>query len=385
MIRVGYIAGEPTPWRAPHLDRIADHPDIALTAIYAAATVQRREWKLEFEHDAVVLRGPSLPLTRVLHHDYPLTPQIWSLLERERFDVLVIGGWSLMATQLAIVWARLRKVPYLIVSENHLREERPRWVRTVKSIVLCQVIPQASGSLVTGTLAREHALSYGARPDRITVFPNTVDVTAYRSAAERLRGRREEIRRGLGIADDAVAVTQVGRLLHQKGVDETVEAVIRARTLSRRRLHLLLVGDGEMRSLLERRTKEAGLAVTFVGFRHGEGLLECYAATDIFALFSRREPWGVVVNEAAAFALPLVLTYAVGAGGDLLREGENGELVKTGDIDGQARALAMLAEDEALRDRYGRRSVELVEAWGYEPSVETFSAAIRLASGDRSS
>ena len=63
--------------------------------IYAAATVQRREWKLDYAHEPTFLRGPSLPLTRVLHHDYPLTPQIWRLLERERFDVLVIGGWSL--------------------------------------------------------------------------------------------------------------------------------------------------------------------------------------------------------------------------------------------------------------------------------------------------
>ena len=85
MIRVGYIAGEPTPWRAPHLDRIAEHPDIELTVIYAAATVQRREWNLDLHHDPVILRGPGLPLTRILHHDYPLTPQIWPLLERRRF------------------------------------------------------------------------------------------------------------------------------------------------------------------------------------------------------------------------------------------------------------------------------------------------------------
>ena len=44
MIRVGYIAGEPNPSRAPHLDRIAEHPEIDLTVIYAAPTVHRREW-----------------------------------------------------------------------------------------------------------------------------------------------------------------------------------------------------------------------------------------------------------------------------------------------------------------------------------------------------
>jgi glycosyltransferase involved in cell wall biosynthesis len=383
VIRVGYIAGEPNPYRAPHLDRIAEHSDIDLAVIYAAATVQRREWKLDYAHEPTFLRGPSLPLTRVLHHDYPLTPQIWRLLERERFDVLVIGGWSLMAPQLAIVWARRRRIPYLIVSENHLREPRPAWVRAVKSLVLRRVVPQASGLLVTGSLAREHALHYGARPDRITVFPNTVDIPAYRAAAERLRPQRNEIRQRLGIADEAVAVAQVGRLFPLKAPDEALEAVARARAFTKQPLQLLLVGDGELRSSLEQRATELGLDVTFAGFRQGEALLECFAATDVFALLSHRETWGVVVNEAAAFGLPLVLSDRVGAAGDLLRDGENGELVRSGDVEGAARAIARLADDRGLRERYGQRSLALVEPWDYERSVEAFAEAVRVAAADR--
>jgi glycosyltransferase involved in cell wall biosynthesis len=383
VIRVGYIAGEPNPSRAPHLDRIAAHPDLDLTVIYASETVHRREWTLEFANEPVILRGPTLPLTRVLHHDYPLTPQIWRLLERERFDVLVIGGWSVMAPQLAIVWARLRHVPYLMISENHFREIRPAWVSAAKSLVLRHVIPQASGLLVTGELAREHVLHYGARPDRITVFPNTVDIPAYRDAAERLGPRRAEIRTRLGIADDAVVITQVSRLLPQKGPDETLEAVARARELTDRPLHLLLVGDGELRPSLEARAAQLQLDVTFAGFLQGEQLLESYAATDVFALFSRREPWGIVVNEAAAFGLPLVLTDRVGAAADLLVPGENGELVQSGDVEQQAAALARLADDPERRERFGRRSLELVEPWDYEHSVETFFAAVEIAAADR--
>jgi glycosyltransferase involved in cell wall biosynthesis len=383
VIRVGYIAGEPNPYRVPHLERIAESDEIDLTVVYAAPTVQRREWTLEFSREPVFLSGPRLPLTRVLHHDYPLTPEIWGLLRRERFDVLVIGGWSLMAPQLAIVWARATGVPYLIISENHEREPRPAWVRAVKSLVLRHVIPQASGLLVTGTLARDHALHYGARTDRITVFPNTVDIEAYRVAADRLRPERADIRRRLGIDEEAVAIAQVGRLIPQKAPDDLLEAVARAGAVAERRLHLLFVGDGEMRASLERRAAQLGVDVTFTGFVQGDALLECYAAADVFALVSRREPWGVVVNEAAAFGLPLVLTEAVGAAADLLRDGENGTLVRSGDVEGEARALAALADDPERRVRYGRRSLELVEPWGYERSVETFVEAVRVAASDR--
>lgn len=379
MIRVGYIAGEPNPSRAPHLDRIAEHPDIELTVIYAAATVHRREWALDLRHDPIVLTGPRVRAVRLLHHDYPLTPQIWRLLSRERFDVLVIGGWSLMATQLAIVWARTHGVPYLVISENHFRESRRGWVSTLKQLVLPRIVRPAAGHLVTGTLAREHQLHYGARPETITVFPNTVDVTEFGRRADELRARRRELRAGLGIPDDAIAVTQVSRFIPFKGPDEAVEAVARARALVDRPLQLVLVGSGPLREQLEARAAELMLPVTFAGWRSGDELIEAYAATDIFLLLSRREPWGIVVNEAAAVGLPLVITDVVGAAADLLVPGENGELVRSGDLDGQAAAIAKLAADDALRERYGRRSRELVASWGYEPSVESFAAAVRRA------
>jgi glycosyltransferase involved in cell wall biosynthesis len=99
----------------------------------------------------------------------------------------------------------------------------------------------------------------------------------------------------------------------------------------------------------------------------------------VFALLSRHEPWGVVVNEAAASALPLVLSDTVGAAHDLLRDGENGFLVAAGDIAAASAALKRLAADPELRRRLGKRSRELVGGWGYEPSVERFVAAVREA------
>lgn len=383
MIRVGYIAGEPNPSRAPHLDRIAAHRDIDLTVIYAASTVHRREWTLELAHDPIVLRGLRLPAMRVLHHDYPLTPQIWRLLEHERFDVLVIGGWSLMATQLAILWARFRHVPYLLISENHFRENRPLWVRALKAAVLPHLVRPAAGQLVTGTLAREHQLRYGARADSITVFPNTVDVESFGRRADELSARRDDVRRALGVGANALVVTQVSRFIPLKGPDQAIEAVARARALTDRELHLILVGSGPLHDDLVRRARELDVPTAFPGWRSGDDLIEIYAATDIFMLLSRREPWGIVVNEAAACGLPLVLTDVVGAAADLLVPGENGELVRSGDITGAAEAIARLANDDERRTEFGRRSRELAQPWGYGPSVDSFVAAMRRATGAR--
>ena len=110
-----------------------------------------------------------------------------------------------------------------------------------------------------------------------------------------------------------------------------------------------------------------------------ERIAEAYAAADVFVLLSTRETWGVVVNEAAASGLPLVLSDRVGAAYDLLRDGENGFLVGAGDVDATGEAFKRLAADAGLRVRAGERSREIVRGWGYEPSVESFVAAVRDA------
>ena len=378
MIRVGYIAGEPNPWRTGHLDAIALVPDLDLTVIYAAPTVQRRTWTLELGHEAIFLNGPTLPLTRLLHHDYPLTPSIWPLLERERFDVLVIGGWSLMATQLAIVWARLRRVPYLLVAENHGREPRRRWVRAVKRAVLPPVVGGAAGHLVPGTLGREHALAYGAAAATITIFPNTVDVDAVAQRVNELHEHRAELRARLGIDAQQVAVLGVARIVPMKGVDLLVEAAARARERAHRPIRLVHAGAGSADALRDR-AAALRLPATFLGELQGDALLEAYAASDVFALLSRRETWGVVVNEAMAARLPVVVTDGVGAAADLVRPGENGEVVPSGDVAAAGRVLAALADDPERRERYGARSRELIRPWGYGPSVDSFAAAVRHA------
>jgi glycosyltransferase involved in cell wall biosynthesis len=106
---------------------------------------------------------------------------------------------------------------------------------------------------------------------------------------------------------------------------------------------------------------------------------EAYAAADAFALLSSRETWGVVVNEAAASGLPLVLSDRVGAAADLVREGENGFVVAASDAESAAAAFKKLADDPELRRAMGAGSRELVREWGYEPSVENFLAAVREA------
>ncbi len=197
-------------------------------------------------------------------------------------------------------------------------------------------------------------------------------MAAWAERADELAGRRSELRAAFGLGEE-VAVLSVARLAPEKGLD----VLLRAATAAG--VRPLLVGSGPERAYLETIARDA----IFTGELPEDRVAEAYAAADIFALLSAHEPWGVAVNEAAASGLPLVLSDRVGAAADLLRDGENGMLVPSGDAAAAADALRLLAVNPVLRQRYGARSRALVSAWGYEPSVEAFVEACREAIASR--
>jgi glycosyltransferase involved in cell wall biosynthesis len=382
-IRVAAVFPEPTPYRAPLLDRVAALPEVDLTVLYAAETVAGRTWRVDPRHRAVFLRGARLPGARkLLHHDYPVTPGIARALAGARPDVVVVSGWSTFAAQAAIAWCRLRRVPYVLVVESHDEGPRPGWRRKVKGTVVPRVVGAAAGALVTGTLARRSMVARGAPPERVRVFANTIDVEAFGEQARRLAGRRTELREELGAGQDDVVVLSVARLAPEKGLDVLIHAAAEA---GDPRLLLVLAGSGPERESLVDLANVRGTRLMLAGDLDWGRIVDVYVAADVFALLSEREPWAVVVNEAAACALPLVLSDRVGAAHDLLRHGENGFLVEAGDVAAAASALRLLAADPALRAAFGARSRELAQDWGYGPSVAGFVAAVREAVSDTES
>jgi glycosyltransferase involved in cell wall biosynthesis len=340
MTRVTVVSPEPTPYRAPLFDRIAARDDIELCLLYAAHTVAGRSWSVELRHPHVFLRGLSVPGARLLvRHDYPVTPGVVRALRASRPDVVVVSGWSTFASQAAVAWCRARRVPYILHVESHDLDPRPRWRRTVKDAVASRFIRGAASVLAVGSAARASALARGAASVR--TFANTIDVDRWIARAKWVPPSEH----------DGVVVLSVGRAVPDKGFD-----------------------------ILAAACKSAGVRLeTVTGGVPEDELARRYVEADVFALLSRHEPWGVVVNEAAASALPLVLSDRVGAAYDLLRDGENGFLVPSENVGAAADAIRKLADDPELRRHMGEHSRELVRAWNYDASVEAFVAAVREA------
>jgi glycosyltransferase involved in cell wall biosynthesis len=163
---------------------------------------------------------------------------------------------------------------------------------------------------------------------------------------------RREMRRQLGVREDAFVVGWVGRMTAVKRTDDVLLAF---RELLDRGVDawLCLVGDGPDRTQLEQRAHELGVVrrCLFVGYQ--DDVAPYYAAIDALLLPSVNEGTPVSVIEALAAERPAVATR-VGGVPDVVRDGVDGYLVDVGDAAALADRLAELANDPAQRDAMGR-------------------------------
>ena len=138
----------------------------------------------------------------------------------------------------------------------------------------------------------------------------------------------------------------------------------------------MFVGEGPLRGEMERLISSSGLKnVHILGFRNQSELPACYAMADALVLPSESEPWGLVVNEAMCFGLPIVVSDRVGSAPDLVRSGRNGFVYPMGDVSALAGCLRKLIANDVARAEMGRQSMEIITRWGLDQDVEGILAA----------
>lgn len=165
-------------------------------------------------------------------------------------------------------------------------------------------------------------------------------------------------RRALGIADDAVAIGFLGRLVLEKGLGVFAEVITE---LKQRGVphHVLVIGEGPARAWFASQVPEA----VFTGYQGGDDLGRAVAGMDIFFMPSITETFGNVTTEAMAAGVPVVAAHATGAV-DLVEPGVTGFLVPPQNVSAYADAIQRLIEQPALRAAAGKASHERVR--GYE-------------------
>jgi glycosyltransferase involved in cell wall biosynthesis len=295
-------------------------------------------------------------------------------------EVLWLFGYNYLSHQLAALTQKARRRPLLFREEQTLLEARPLWKRAIKAVAM-RALFAGGRALYIGSRNRDWFAHYGVPPDRLFFTPYAVDNARLRADHLALGCTRSAIQSEFGIKENTGPVLlTVSRFIAKKQPLHLIEAFRRLR--QEFDCTLLLVGSGPLEA--EMREKVIGEQipdVIFAGFINQSSISRAYAAADIFVLPSAfGETWGISVNEAMNFALPLVVTDRVGSAIDLVAEGENGFVVDHADIDAIVSRLRLLMNRD-LRERFGAASLKRVEGHNYSMAASGVIRAVAAAVG----
>jgi glycosyltransferase involved in cell wall biosynthesis len=386
--RLAIVASHVIQYQDPLFRRIAAEPDIDLTVLYC--------WRAGMDafHDPDMKTNVTWDIE--LLHGYRhrflfnlgrargdggffrfINPGIVPAMLSRSFDaVIFMTGWGTATSQLGMLACRTARVPFFIFGDSSFPPPETTLRGKLRAKILRALFRGASGFMVSGGANADYYTHYGADPSRFFLLPFAVDNERFAAAAALAPDEREALRARFDIAPDSVAIVFSGKLVDRKDPMTLLLAYERMRL--RDRATLVFIGDGALRESLERHAREHALSgVRFIGFINQTELPKLYAMCDVFALPSLFEPRGLVVNEAMACGLPVVVSDRCGCIGDIARDGDNALVHRTGDADDAAEKLDRLAGDAALRESMGRRSREIIGDWTFERGVVGVRAMLR--------
>lgn len=176
--------------------------------------------------------------------------------------------------------------------------------------------------------------------------------------------------------NEVKVMTAVGRLVDQKGFDLLIEswALVAA---DHPDWHLRIWGEGPDRAALEALAKQKGVAdsVEMPGVSSAPG--RWIEEADAFVLSSRFEGWGLVLGEAMAAGLPSISFDCPFGPADMMTDGEDGLLVREGDVAALAAAMARIMGDSALRQRLGTEALRAADRFSPDRIGGMWEATIR--------
>jgi glycosyltransferase involved in cell wall biosynthesis len=390
-IRLAYVVSHPIQYQADLLRTIAADPGIDLCVFFcsdfSAGSYKDQGFGVSVVWDVPLLSGYRyvvLPRWFETHSPsvfQPISRGFYRHLRRgldgEPFDAVWVHGYSTVNALHAMLAAKALGLPVITRVESWLGDRNRSGARLAMKQAFFRVLRGLTDAvLAVGTHNAEYWKHYMGEHFPIFLMPYAVNNSYFSDRTANASAGRVELQRELGLDAERPVLLFASKLQERKHCDHLLEAYVQLRHETSLAPQLVIVGDGEMRSSLETRARESGVdSIVFAGFRNQGELPRFFDLSTVFILPSGSEPWGLIVNEAMASGLPVIVTDEVGSAIDLVRQGENGYVYPMGNIAALKDAIAAtLAPGVAAS--MGLRSRERMSTWSYREDVEGLRAAV---------
>jgi glycosyltransferase involved in cell wall biosynthesis len=310
-----------------------------------------------------------ISLKRKGKYDFLCLFKVSCILRKMKVDV--VQPFLTPATFFSLLPAILCRTPVKIVTErNSLRDGDYGSIGYHLYLRVEDFLTRFADWAVSNSRAgKEYLIERGIKPSRIRVIYNGIDPSKLTCDSEAVA----QVRQRLNIPPASKVVGMIARMFPAKRHDIFLQAAAMVnRTIPDTRF--VLVGDGPLRSHLEKLSQELGLASKVIFSGEQRDVVPYLSTFDVFALSSNTEGLSLSICEAMALGKPVVATD-VGGNQELVEDGRTGLLVPIGDAQGLAEAIIRLLQDPDTAWSMGQRGKEkIIAQLGLERYVNEYQS-----------
>lgn len=351
MKRLLFLTGYASPYKVSFFDCLAQYADVTVLLCERKEDKKHRDstWFIEGTGKAKFVDLEQKKIAGKC-----ICPNVISWLKKD-FDTIVICGYSKPTFMLALAYLKLRHIPYVMEVDGGLIRKDGFFQKLVKT----WAVSGANLYLSSGKPTTQYLVHYGAREERIRFYPfaswHEDELPKSIPSCSNKKACREE----LNMPEERV-ILSIGQFIPRKGFDVLLEA---AQGLPEN-VGIYIVGSEPTKEYIALREKYQLKNVHFVGFQNKQMLSKYYTASDLFVLPTREDIWGLVINEAMAFGLPVVTTNRCVAGMELIRNGVNGYVVPVDDPKALMNAMQLTLDGDL--NSMGQASFDAIAGYTIE-------------------
>ena len=292
-----------------------------------------------------------------------------AILEHIQPHVIVTNGYIFPEAIVSIAWCRRNKKGVVVACDSKRNDAKRIWPREfVKRIV----VSACDAAHVSGVLSEEYLMELGMNRERIFKGYDCVDNDFFGGIASRKSEKKFDPK----VAENLFI--SASRFIRCKNILCLLAAYKKYQSaMGQDAWGLILAGDGELAQIIRKYIVDNQIENIFLpGFVSSLELAKLFSSSACYIQTGVQETWGLVVNEAMACGLPLLLSNNIGCVPDLLEEGRNGLSFDPASVEDIAHAmLCMTNLSLEQRCQMGERSKEIIDLW----SLENFSRALYQA------
>jgi glycosyltransferase involved in cell wall biosynthesis len=304
----------------------------------------------------------------------------WAL-EQAKPDVVVVNGWNNFGSLAAADCCVRRGIPMVVMSESS-RQDEPR--RSWKEMIKRRIVNLYSAALVGGQRHVAYLVELGMPGERIFTGYDVVDNAYFARRAFEIRNsnppQADEIRKKHGLPENYFLAS--ARFIEKKNLPSLIKAYAEYRQMAEGNApwDLVLLGEGPLRETLNTQLSTLNLHahVHLPGFKQYHELPAYYALAKAFVHASTAEQWGLVVNEAVASGLPVIVSNRCGCAPELVaNNGFTFDPLNEHELASRLMEMASLP-DQDLQD-FGEASRRIAARFGPDRFGEGLEQAARVA------